>query len=114
MKTKVSLTAKPQTLAPVPTVKELRQSNHKVRIQRFRPYVTGDTIVMLDDNNARLNGFSKGEVIQSGGVTMISIRKPSGEEVVGVAECSFCDPFVKKAGVEVAIAKALELPVPQY
>ncbi len=98
----------------IPTIKQLRQSGHKARIQRFRPYMAGNSVVMLDDNNARLNGFSKGEVIQSGGVTIVSIRKPDGEEVTGVAECSFCDPFVKKAGVEIATAKALKLPVPTY
>lgn len=97
-----------------PTVKELRQSNHKVRIQRYRPYVVGPAVVYMDDNNARINGLTKDEVFQRGGITIASIRKPDGEEVCGESICSLDDPFVKRAGVEIAIARALNLPVPQH
>lgn len=98
----------------IPTVKELRQSNHKVRVQRFRPYLVGPMPVYMDDNNARINGLTKDEAFQRGGITIASIRKPDGEEVTGVAQCSLEDPFVKRAGVEIAIARALNLPVPKH
>jgi hypothetical protein len=100
------------TNTPIPTVKELRQSGYKIRIQRYRPYVVNNSVVLLDDENARMNCFDKSETFQKGGVTIVAIRKPTGEEVRGEAVCSFTDPFVKKLGVEIAIAKALELPIP--
>lgn len=98
----------------IPTVKQLRQTGYKIRVQRYRPYVIDHSVMMLDDENARLNGLDKSETLQNGGVTIVAIRKPTGEEVRGVSECSFNDSFVKKAGVEVAIAKALELEIPRY
>ncbi len=98
----------------IPTVKTLRQSGHKVRIQRYRPYFFGPVPIYMDDNNARINGLSKDEVFQRGGVTIASIRKPDGQEVTGESICSLDDPFVKQSGVEIAIARALNLPVPQH
>lgn len=98
----------------IPTVKELRQTGHKVRIQRFRPYVVGPMPIFLDDNNARINGLDKQDVYQNGGITVVSVRKPTGEEVTGISECSLDDPFVKRTGVEIGIARALELPIPAY
>lgn len=97
-----------------PTVKDLRQSGHKVRIQRFRPYFIGPVPIYMDDNNARLNGLTKNEVSQQGGMTIVSIRKPNGEEVEGVSCCSLDDPFIKRVGVEIAISRALKLSVPQH
>lgn len=102
----------------VPTVAELRKSGHKVRIQRFRPYLVpshvGPFPMFLDNQNAAMNGLDKDDAHQKGGITIVSIRKPDGNEVQGVAECSLNDPFVKKNGVEIAIARALGKPVPNH
>ena len=99
----------------IPTVYQLRQSGHKVRVQRYRLHSTADgDPVFLDPNGYLVNSGLVSEPLPHGGLTIISIRKPSGEEVVGESRCSIDDAFVKKAGVEVAIAKALELPVPVY
>lgn len=61
-----------------------------------------------------MNGLTKDDVYQNGGVTVVSVKKPDGNEVRGIAECSLSDPFVKKHGVEIATARALGLPVPNY
>lgn len=102
----------------IPSVAELRKSGHKVRIQRFRPYLVpshvGPFPMFLDNQNAAMNGLNKDDVHQKGGITVVSIRKPDGNEVQGVAECSLNDPFVKKNGVEIAIARALGKKVPNY
>lgn len=100
----------------IPTIAELRQSGHKVRVQRFRPYITVGLSfpVFMDNENAKMNGLSKDDVFQNGGVTVVSVRKVSGEEVRGMAECSLSDPFVKKHGVEIATARALGLVVPNF
>lgn len=102
----------------IPTIAALRKSSHKVRVQRFRPYIVPSHVapfpIFMDTENAKMNGLSKDDVYQNGGITVLSIRKPDGSEVRGMAECSLSDPFVKKNGVEIATARALNLPVPNF
>lgn len=97
----------------IPTIEELRKSGHRVRVQRVRPYFIERRLWQFDDSTARLNGV-KSFVYHCGGTTTVHIRKPDGTEVRGTSECLINEPFVRKVGTEIAIARALNLPVPQH
>lgn len=74
----------------VPTVKELREKNCRVRVRHYR-------LVDMRDHS----------IFPRGGKTTVFITAPTGQEFYGEAVCSKSDNFCKKQGTLLAISRAL-------
>ena len=78
-------------------VEQLRKSGYKVRVIHSR---RGKTMQRMD-----------GGVVQTlserGGMTVVQVRTPDGEELEGVALCSSKDNFNCRLGVKIALGRAL-------
>lgn len=71
------------------TVKSLRQSGYKVRVNHQR----------------KMQGE---ELSPFGGLTRIEITTPEGKDLAGEAKCSTKDNYNKKIGVSIALGRALK------
>jgi hypothetical protein len=79
------------------TVEQLRKSGYKVRVIHTR---RGKT-------TQRMDGGMIQTVSERGGMTVVQVRTPEGEELEGVALCSAKDNFNRRMGVRIALGRAL-------
>ena len=80
--------------------KELRQANHKVKIEHYRYNLRGQLI--------SYSRKTKGGISQKGGITIATVTSPDGEFAKGVAECSKEDQFSYYDGAEIALGRAMK------
>lgn len=73
------------------TIHDLRKNGYKVRVLHHRKH----------DN--RILGAVKAK----GGMTIVQITTPDGQDLEGRARCSNKDLYNKKLGVKVAVGRAL-------
>ena len=78
------------------TIKELRQSGHKVRVLHSRNVVYQQKI----DGSVKV--FSP-----KGGKTSIEITTPEGKNVIGHSKCSEKDSWNRKLGNSIALGRAM-------
>jgi hypothetical protein len=97
-------------IVKIPTVQELRQQGWKVRVKIFRkPTKHSDPELMAE---LRENNWTD-KLEPCGGRVEVEILSPEGVETKGVAVCNENDPFVRKIGRSLAIARALNIQPPE-
>ena len=94
------------------TVKELRQSNNKVRVIHYRYLEIND-----DENKPRLDLLPRFELKEKhmlkdvsprGGKTVIQVSYTNGKEYSAEAVCSLKDNFCYKVGVSICLGRVLK------
>lgn len=93
------------------TVEELRKNGYKVRVGHLRKIADGIVISRNDfQNTVAADWFSihwPDVVLPNGGKTVVEITAPNGKTVSGQARCHEKDNYNKRAGVRLAIDRAM-------
>ena len=92
-------------------VYNLRKNGYRVRINHRRRYFdrANKRYVFLTDYEKSLSPMSGVPPEPKGGITIINLTTPEGDELHGEAECSVKDCYDRKLGVSLALARAMEL-----
>ncbi len=90
-----------------PSIEELRKNKYKVSVSHRRPYLFKDgSVDVVHHNIAEIAGYIK--VDNKGGVTVVNITTPTGQELKGIAYCSKKEQFNKRKGVMMAVGRAFK------
>lgn len=94
------------------TIQKLREDGNKVRVRHCRAYknIPGEYLTRRqfeERSTAMINKPYSAAVSPNGGMTVIQITTPTGEELEGVALCSLKDGYNRKKGLAIAMGRAL-------
>jgi len=107
------------------TIQKLREDGNKVRVRHCRAYknIPGEYLTRRQFEeriesssaisaaaviNGKLSPKPYSEIVSpNGGMTVVQITTPTGEELEGVALCSLKDGYCRKKGLAIAMGRAL-------
>ncbi len=91
------------------TVETLRKNKYKVRVIHRRYYKKDNVSLLLSEKDyAATKEHCPGFELQlKGGLTIVNVRTPDGQEKNGVSICHGIDNFCRKTGLNIAISRAL-------
>jgi len=90
------------------TVKEFRQAGYKVRVQHVRKITAKPQAFNSTVKEIRESAFYfeiKPEISAKGGMTIIEVRSPEGQEIHEIAYCNECDNYNRRTGVTIALER---------
>ena len=90
------------------TVKEFRQAGYKVRVQHVRkitvkPPVFNSTVRELRENGVHFE--VKPQISAKGGMTIIEVRSPEGQEIQEIVNCSKYDNYNRRTGINIGLER---------
>jgi len=94
-----------------PTVKEMREKGWKVRVSYYRPTSHHSDLYSLKELRDLSHNQSLDFVHPKGGKITVEIKDGEGVEHRGESNCSLNDSFNKGFGRDLAIRRALGLPI---